>query len=420
MRRVLLLAMAVSIALTWCASTVGAIPAFTRKYDTSCVTCHYAYPKLNGFGKAFKNNGFRYPGGDENYVKDEPVSLGAESYKQVFPEAIWPSDVSHLPPVAFHLVGRMTGRPDHAEGVPATNFEFPHETEVLMAGTLGESFSFFAEVELENEDNATEIAFPFMVQWDAAPQLHLRAGEISPDFTDDAPRLTQAHNNVASLRSRHRWRLRDGQSGFEAWGAGNGPQGWGGGYTWAAGIVNGGGVPTDNNSEKDYFVRGSWKFKGLGEIGGTEGQASETSAHWVDNQLKLTGFGYFGTASADASPDEDIVAVGGTAEVWYRDLIVQGAFMNLDSQIEGATDRTSQAFFVEGDYVLFPWVIGAVRYEWTDANIDVDTPEAVQSLIPALVLLPRANIRIIGQYLLPIDEPSKKADLFSMQIDFAF
>lgn len=38
-----------------------AIPSYARNYKTSYSTCHYAYPKLNRFGKAFKNNGYRHP-----------------------------------------------------------------------------------------------------------------------------------------------------------------------------------------------------------------------------------------------------------------------------------------------------------------------------------------------------------------------
>src|SRR5450759_4014067 len=60
-----------------------AIPSFARKYKTSCSTCHYAFPKLNGFGKAFKNNGYRYPAGqDLEMTKEEPVSLGADAIKK--------------------------------------------------------------------------------------------------------------------------------------------------------------------------------------------------------------------------------------------------------------------------------------------------------------------------------------------------
>ena len=31
-----------------------AIPAFSRKYQTSCSTCHNNFPELNDFGVAFK------------------------------------------------------------------------------------------------------------------------------------------------------------------------------------------------------------------------------------------------------------------------------------------------------------------------------------------------------------------------------
>ena len=37
---------------------VSAIPAFARKYQTSCATCHKVFPLLNPFEVAFKLNGF--------------------------------------------------------------------------------------------------------------------------------------------------------------------------------------------------------------------------------------------------------------------------------------------------------------------------------------------------------------------------
>jgi hypothetical protein len=53
-----------------------AIPAFARKYDVPCSLCHSAFPKLNDFGMAFRDNGFQM-GGD----KDNPVNQ---------PAAYWP------------------------------------------------------------------------------------------------------------------------------------------------------------------------------------------------------------------------------------------------------------------------------------------------------------------------------------------
>lgn len=41
-----------------------AIPAFSRQYGTSCSTCHVNFPKLNDFGKAFKDAGFKFPKDD--------------------------------------------------------------------------------------------------------------------------------------------------------------------------------------------------------------------------------------------------------------------------------------------------------------------------------------------------------------------
>jgi len=69
-----------------------AIPAFARNYKTSCVLCHAEFPRLTAMGQAFKNLGYRMPEADEMYVKDEPVSLGAEPYKKMFPDSVWPSD----------------------------------------------------------------------------------------------------------------------------------------------------------------------------------------------------------------------------------------------------------------------------------------------------------------------------------------
>ena len=44
----------------------SAIPAFSRQYATSCMTCHIDFPKLNDFGKAFKDGGFKFPKDDES------------------------------------------------------------------------------------------------------------------------------------------------------------------------------------------------------------------------------------------------------------------------------------------------------------------------------------------------------------------
>ncbi len=69
-----------SLVLLLAAERAAAIPAFARKYATSCSTCHVAFPKLNDFGEAFRLNGFQITQDDEFYVKDVPVAMGAEPF----------------------------------------------------------------------------------------------------------------------------------------------------------------------------------------------------------------------------------------------------------------------------------------------------------------------------------------------------
>src|SRR5512140_3853250 len=122
-----------------------AIPAFARKYKTACITCHATFPRLTALGEAFRLNGYRMPGGDELYVKDTPMSLGAAAYKQVFPNAVWPSDIPGMPPLALRVAVNYTG--NTGGGVtPKTDFIIDEAT-LLGLGSLGENMSFFVAIE---------------------------------------------------------------------------------------------------------------------------------------------------------------------------------------------------------------------------------------------------------------------------------
>jgi len=415
MKKLILFLVAILFVMALAAEQAKAIPAFSRKYKTSCSTCHYAFPMLNGFGKAYLNNGYRYPGGDAPFIKEEPVSLGSESYKRVWPNAVWPADMPGTSPFSVLAIGRFNLLPEAPEGTVKSTFELPHEAELLYAGTIGDNVSFFGEVEIENEDNEVEVAFPFAVQWDFNPRWHIKVGSLLPDPAPDHLRLTRFAYNVGSFRSRNRWRFRDDQAGVEFWGAGNGAGGKGG-YRFQLGVVNGQGI-NDFNSDKDVYGRLTYKIGGLGELGGTAGQERETAEFYVDNSFRLGGFFYRGTASG-ALPDEDFTVFGGDVDFWLNRLIINGAAMRMSSEISGRPDRKSLVWYAQANYVLFPWLIGIARYEFTDADTDVDTPEAQKTIIPALIAVLRANVKISGEYFLPLDDPSKKNDQFVIQVAF--
>src|SRR5713101_7471922 len=132
------------------ASTAHAVPAFARKYQTSCQTCHIVFPKLNGFGEALRLRGYRMPGETEEMVKQPPVSLGAPAYKKLWPQAIWPGEISSSVPLAVNVKladqNASSVNDDGSVSRVRNDLQFPQEVNIFGAGTLGEHVSYFSEV----------------------------------------------------------------------------------------------------------------------------------------------------------------------------------------------------------------------------------------------------------------------------------
>src|SRR6266542_4316197 len=80
-----------------------AIPAFSRAYNTSCSTCHLDFPKLNDFGKAFKDAGFKFPVDDESMIKIPPVMLGSPAQAELWPKAIFPGKIPGQPKIGLRM-----------------------------------------------------------------------------------------------------------------------------------------------------------------------------------------------------------------------------------------------------------------------------------------------------------------------------
>ena len=94
----------------------SAIPAFSRKYQTSCTTCHNNYPELNDFGEAFKKNGFKFPKDDEVFVKEPPVLLGSKAQKEAFPGAVYPGEIPGIPADCVPVRGEFYCQSQAASG----------------------------------------------------------------------------------------------------------------------------------------------------------------------------------------------------------------------------------------------------------------------------------------------------------------
>ena len=156
-----------AILMLFATSKTYAIPPFARKYQTSCQTCHLDFPKLNDFGKAFKDAGFKFPVDDETYIKEPPVMLGAPANKDSFPNSVWPAEIPGLPPVGlrynqfFQYTGSNRNQfnslaaPGTVPGViPATDFEAGFFS-IFTAGNFGSDIAWWVDDDISvSGDNA--------------------------------------------------------------------------------------------------------------------------------------------------------------------------------------------------------------------------------------------------------------------------
>lgn len=378
------------------ASKSEAVPTFARKYETSCSTCHYAFPRLNSFGRAFRNNAFRYPGDDQALVKQEPVSLGAESQKKVFPNAIWPADIPGVPPISFHWVSLWLYQP-HMKG-HEFSFENPSELSAFMPGTIGDNLSFFFELGWEQ---AGAFSYGGRVDYRFVDQFHVRVGNIDYLPVLDLERLTPEEYNYGSFQER------DG-SGIEFWGATNGPQDQGG-LIYSAGVINGENDGVENidlNSNKDVFAKVSYKIGGMGVLGSSK--ASATVEPWRDNSITVGAFGHLGR-NADASSLRNL---GGNADIFFNDFNLFGLAMVEQTKAAGAGKYANTTrLFTEGDYVIYPWLIPLVRLQYTKP----ENESAVTEIVPAVVVLVRANVKVVPTGF--IDTKNSDNDRFTIQFD---
>lgn len=111
---------------------VEAIPAFARKTNMTCSTCHTAWPSLNAFGRKYKELGYRLGN------HEAPTKTISKDLK-------WNESL----PVSVIIVARPY---DDQDSNNQTRNRALHEVELMVAGPMGEKMSGFFEIEAEDED----------------------------------------------------------------------------------------------------------------------------------------------------------------------------------------------------------------------------------------------------------------------------
>jgi hypothetical protein len=418
-----------------------AVPAFSRKYQTSCQTCHTIFPKLNPFGQAFRLNGYRLPAETEDQIKQKPVSLGAEAYERMWPQMVYPSDLPSNVPFALNTKMEniySSSQDDTGHHVVHNDFQFPQEANLFSAGTLGKTFGFFGEFTWEERPDGgsdTEIEHARLDVISAFGPEHLfnfRIGKIAPNLYDGFQEMwLMTDNGVDTLFTFNPIGFRGGTGLAEEGGGVSLPararsiEMYGVAahrlfYTVGVDSPIGPGGPDGTfgaNSQKDFYGRVDYKIGGMGLDGDTKG-VTLPPENWREKSLRLGILGYTGNGK-DVNfdiTDEDGIAFKmqdrrynryGVFVSWYfGDLNVFGVALHGNDNLQlldnetlahiSATTRTYDAWFAQADYVIRPPFQVSARYE--NLRVADPTVPSIRTLNANFSLLIRANIKTMIEY----------------------
>jgi hypothetical protein len=405
----LILVLAVPILFFW--NDASAVPAFARKYHTACSTCHLAFPVRNGFGEAFRNNGYRFPDStDEGMVKEEPIKLGQDSYKKIFPKAIWPSDIPNMPSLGF--LARVAGYSQKENG-KFRNTQFDEELDIFFAGTITEQISYIGDVAIASNNEPTTLG-RIQLLWTFKPGITMAIGDVG--FPEQFDMITMSGGTDPNGYAAQ---MPNPNKGAEL--RLTGAAGKSASYALVAGIGRNSqsdSQATRTTDEGVYDVNGSGgggnfadtKYARLAIKIGGNGLLSGSGGKLGNNQIGLDDSVTFGfnvlnssngsnTNAADYTAGLTKTALGGDIRITYGNTRLVGQYTRFNQVVDTHTGENidtgrRSAVSLEGDYWFYPWLFGAVRYERMKDNLNGEYTK----IIPGIGALLRPNVKIGIEY----------------------
>jgi len=324
-------------------SRVSAIPAFSRKYQTSCSTCHSNFPELSDFGEAFKKNGFKFPKDDESFVKETPVLLGAKAQREAFPKAIFPGEIPRSIPIGLRYSGFATynsKQPLAVGFLPRTDLFAPNTFTIIAAGSLGPTLSFWVDNDISagGANAGAGLGDGYLKVNDLGHYLHLPKDTLNVRFGQfelDLP-FTQARSinltpydiysqaSIAAVlgTTNNPFVFGIPQRGIEIGGYPND-----GNFSWSIAALNGSNAGPALRNSKDVYVRVSQRFNLERDPNvRKEVQAAGPTGPRDHTSLRLGAFYYYGRnalnvgCAAVTEPTTTCPApgIGTTREPFYR------------------------------------------------------------------------------------------------------
>jgi hypothetical protein len=380
-----------------------AIPAFARRYETSCSTCHTQFPNLNAFGEAFRRNGYQFPAGaDADAIRQKPMTLVSEARRDLFPRSDWPTDLARNPPLALVLDGFVPMFPDAStrpSGEQAVSFDrmFAQAT-LLLGARAGEHVAVFASVAFLT-DAPVQLQRGFIVFSNLVSDgvLHARVGQFEPQVVSFSSYRRIGGPPYLMLSDA----LAPASFSLEPFVRGVNLSGTiGGRFGWDAAWVQGVEAPsyageTIHQLPRDGYAHVFARLGGM-RLDAVEPTGPPAEGPGSDASLDVGGFVYGGEHDVDTdstpatSPVNDAMTkLGGDALARLGDvsLLVAAAYerhspetMPVQSRAQGLGELTWRPF---------PWMAGTLR-----AEAQAGSAGTVRRLVPILSVHPRINLKL--------------------------
>ncbi|MFQ5550566.1 MAG: hypothetical protein ACE5FJ_04955 [Gemmatimonadales bacterium] len=394
----------------------SAIPAFARKYRTSCSTCHVAFPKLNVLGEAFRLNGYRFPDNDELLRADAPVALGSPEWADLWPRAIMPSDLPEIFPLAARIISDASLSFDDGSD---SELRFPNEVYLLAGSTFGSNLSAFLETEWTDADGLevlqAKVGVADVIPGLPSGALNLWLGQLNPYLFSFADRQvdraavakfawqTFAPRDLASVSDASDFALGTQLAGVELNGFIAGRLHYGVGVAQLPGSTA---EPIGRDPQS--YVKLRLKLGGLGVDGRYMGDAEPVfggGGQLQDRSLIVEGFGYFGE-------DRDRPGFGSDFAWGLNARMLNGpadfglgyvrARRDVVTTALQSTELSYQSLFGKLEYTVYPWLIVSLKAERFGVQAtETASWEWETKTMPGVIALVRHNFRVVleGQFI---------------------
>jgi len=406
--RILLAACAIASA-----APASAVPAFARKYGTSCLTCHTAFPKLTPFGEAFRRDGYRFPGVDSDYVKQDTVVLGQEAAKKTFPESVWPGTIPSLAPLAIGFLGTANVYPDKTATVSRENNGtqtsldgLVAEGQLFVGAALSDTVTIFAELSFADGGADLEHAQVFFNDLLGPRHLfNLAVGKGSPTLSAFGPHssysggLAMPNAPVTGIYglSGDPFLLGNNYPGLELSGV------IGGRLLYAGGLSAGSNTFGGSFDSENFYATLGYKFGGMRLDGEGSTGPSNPARPWAEESLTFHGFVYHSNERfanpADPATAANSVSTsgGGGVRAMYGSAELDLGYY-VQSHNHGTFDLQkvdAGVGYAELSYVFYPWLVPFVRAQRLSLHPDGGATVSDLMLMPGIAFLVRPNVKLM-------------------------